>query len=91
MSESLHAESRPAEAYSSDALPTSRPDILERLSVTPAVPIFDAGVPNLYPELMNELDVIKRQPIGGLMLCRDCRAQATRKTQRSDPGRRSAA
>jgi hypothetical protein len=49
MSESLHAESRPAEAYSSDALPTSRPDMLERLSVTPAVPIFEAGVPIYIP------------------------------------------
>jgi hypothetical protein len=30
----------------------------------------DAGVP-LYPELMAELDAIKRERIGGLMLCRD--------------------
>ena len=28
------------------------------------------GVP-LYPELMAELDAIKRERIGGLMLCRD--------------------
>jgi hypothetical protein len=35
------------------------------------IPMFDdAGVP-LYPELMLELDAIKRQRIGGLMLCRD--------------------
>jgi hypothetical protein len=35
------------------------------------VPLFDdAGVP-LYPELMAELDAIKRERIGGLMLCRD--------------------
>ncbi len=35
------------------------------------VPLFDnAGVP-LSPELMAELDAIKRQRIGGLMLCRD--------------------
>jgi hypothetical protein len=35
------------------------------------VPLFDdAGVP-LYPELMQELDAIKRQRIGGLMLRRD--------------------
>jgi hypothetical protein len=35
------------------------------------VPLFDdAGAP-LYPELMAELDAIKRQRIGGLMLCRD--------------------
>jgi hypothetical protein len=32
--------------------------------------IDDAGVP-IYPELMDELDAIKRQRIGGLMLCRD--------------------
>ena len=32
--------------------------------------IDDAGVP-IYPELMTELDAIKRQRIGGLMLCRD--------------------
>jgi hypothetical protein len=35
------------------------------------VPLFDeSGVP-LYPELMAELDAIKRERIGGLMLCRD--------------------
>jgi hypothetical protein len=35
------------------------------------VPLFDEkGVP-LYPELMAELDAIKRERIGGLMLCRD--------------------
>ena len=35
------------------------------------VPLFDdAGVP-LYPELMGELDAIKRERIGGLMLRRD--------------------
>ena len=32
--------------------------------------IDDAGV-QLYPELMAELDAIKKQRIGGLMLCRD--------------------
>jgi hypothetical protein len=53
-----------------------------------AVLIFDAGVP-IFPELTAERDAIKRQPTGGLTLCRDCRAQATRKNQRSDPGRRS--
>jgi hypothetical protein len=26
---------------------------------------------SIYPELMAELDAIKRQRIGGLMLCRD--------------------
>ena len=35
------------------------------------IPLFDeTGVP-LYPELMAELDVIKRERIGGLMLTRD--------------------
>ena len=35
------------------------------------MPLFDdAGVP-LYPELMAELDALKRDRIGGLMLCRD--------------------
>jgi len=35
------------------------------------IPLFDdAGVP-LYPELMAELDGIKHERIGGLMLCRD--------------------
>jgi hypothetical protein len=35
------------------------------------VPLFDeAGVP-LFPELMGELDAIKCERIGGLMLCRD--------------------
>jgi hypothetical protein len=34
------------------------------------VPLFKAGVA-LYPELMAELDAIKRERIGGLMLCRD--------------------
>jgi hypothetical protein len=32
--------------------------------------IDDAGAP-IYPELMDELDAIKRARIGGLMLCRD--------------------
>jgi hypothetical protein len=35
------------------------------------IPLFDdVGVP-LYPELMNELDAVKRERIGGLMLRRD--------------------
>jgi hypothetical protein len=35
------------------------------------IPLLDdAGVP-IYPELMAELDAIKRERIGGLMLCRD--------------------
>lgn len=35
------------------------------------VPLFDEAGVALYPELMAELDAIKRLRIGGLMLCRD--------------------
>jgi hypothetical protein len=35
------------------------------------VPLFDEEGVRLYPELMAELDAIKRERIGGLMLCRD--------------------
>jgi hypothetical protein len=35
------------------------------------VPLFDDDGTPLYPELMAELDAIKRDRIGGLMLCRD--------------------
>jgi hypothetical protein len=35
------------------------------------IPLFDDGGVPLYPELMQELDAIKRERIGGLMLCRD--------------------
>lgn len=35
------------------------------------IPLFDDAGSPLYPELMAELDVIKRERIGGLMLCRD--------------------
>ena len=34
------------------------------------IPLFDDGVP-LYPELMAELDAIKRESIAGLMITRD--------------------
>jgi hypothetical protein len=34
-------------------------------------PLFDDKGAQLYPELMAELDAIKRERIGGLMLCRD--------------------
>jgi hypothetical protein len=34
-------------------------------------PLFDDDGVSLYPELMAELDAIKRERIGGLMLCRD--------------------
>jgi hypothetical protein len=43
----------------------------EKTNAESWVPLFDdAGAP-VYPELMAELDAIKRQRIGGLMLCRD--------------------
>jgi len=35
------------------------------------IPLFDETGVALYPELMAELDAIKRERIGGLMLCRD--------------------
>jgi hypothetical protein len=43
----------------------------EKTNAESWIPLFDdAGVP-LYPELVAELDAIKRDRIGGLMLCRD--------------------
>jgi hypothetical protein len=43
----------------------------EKTNAESWIPLFDdAGVP-LYPELVAELDAIKRERIGGLMLCRD--------------------
>jgi hypothetical protein len=55
--------------------PKERPNAVRILHEKTAeenwVPLFDdAGVP-LYPELMSELDAIRRERIGGLMLCRD--------------------
>jgi hypothetical protein len=35
------------------------------------IPLFDDAGVSIYPELMAELDAIKRDRIGGLMLCRD--------------------
>jgi hypothetical protein len=35
------------------------------------IPLIDDDGASLDPELMAELDAIKRQSIGGLMLCRD--------------------
>ena len=35
------------------------------------IPLLDEAGVALYPELMAELDAIKRERIGGLMLCRD--------------------
>jgi len=53
------------------------------------VPLFDdAGVP-LYPELMLELDVIKQDRIGGLMLCRDWGNRRPWPTDKGDLGQMS--
>jgi hypothetical protein len=35
------------------------------------IPLFDDSDAALYPELMGELDAVRRERIGGLMLCRD--------------------
>jgi len=54
--------------------PKERPDMVRvihhKTREENYVPLFKDGVP-LYPELMAELDAIKRDRIGGLMLCRD--------------------
>ncbi|UFZ06507.1 hypothetical protein LQG66_09505 [Bradyrhizobium ontarionense] len=55
--------------------PTERPNMVrvmdEKTKQESWIPLIDdVGVP-LYPELMAELDAIKRKRIGGLMLCRD--------------------
>ena len=55
--------------------PKERPNMVrvvdEKTKSESWIPLFDdAGVP-LYSELMSELDAIKRDRIGGLMLCRD--------------------
>jgi hypothetical protein len=48
------------------------------------IPLADeAGAP-LYPELMAELDAIKRERIGGLMLCRDWRDRGPWPTEKAD-------
>lgn len=53
------------------------------------VPLFDdAGTP-LYPELMAELDAIKRGRIGGLMLARDWGDRRPWPTDRGDLGQMS--
>ena len=53
------------------------------------VPLFDdAGAP-LYPELMLELDVIKQDRIGGLMLCRDWGNRRPWPTDKGDLGQMS--
>lgn len=55
--------------------PKERPNMVrvvdEKTKQESWIPLLDdAGTP-LYPELMAELDAIKRDRIGGLMLCRD--------------------
>jgi hypothetical protein len=55
--------------------PKERPNMVrvvdEKTNNESWIPLLDdAGAP-LYPELMAELDAIKRDRIGGLMLCRD--------------------
>jgi hypothetical protein len=54
--------------------PKDRPDtvrvIHHKTKEENFVPLFKDGAP-LYPELMAELDALKRERIGGLMLCRD--------------------
>ena len=53
------------------------------------VPLFDdTGVP-LYPELMLELDAIKQDRIGGLMLCRDWGDRRPWPTDKGDLGQMS--
>lgn len=55
--------------------PKERPNAVRVLHVKTQeenwVPLFDDDGAPLYPELMAELDAIKRERIGGLMLCRD--------------------
>jgi hypothetical protein len=56
--------------------PKNHPDLVrvihEKTGEENWVPLFDPDTGTaLYPELMAELDTIKRQRIGGLMICRD--------------------
>jgi hypothetical protein len=55
--------------------PKERPDAVRVVHVKTGeenwIPLFDDSGAPLYPELMTELDVIKRERIGGLMLRRD--------------------
>jgi hypothetical protein len=48
------------------------------------VPLFDDACVPLYPELMGELDALKRDRIGGLMLCRDWGERLPWPTERGD-------
>jgi len=43
----------------------------EKTNAESWIPLFDDGSVPLYPELVAELDAIKRDRIGGLTLCRD--------------------
>ena len=55
--------------------PKERPNMVrvvdEKTKEESWIPLFDDDGAPLYPELMAELDAIKRERIGGLMLCRD--------------------
>lgn len=55
--------------------PKDRPDMVrvidEKTKSESWIPLLDDAGVALYPELMTELDAIKRDRIGGLMLCRD--------------------
>jgi hypothetical protein len=55
--------------------PKERPNMVrvvdEKTKQQSWIPLVDDAGAAIYPELMVELDAIKRQRIGGLMLCRD--------------------
>jgi hypothetical protein len=55
--------------------PKERPNMVrvidEKTRTESWIPLFDEAGVALYPELIAELDAIKRERIGGLMLCRD--------------------
>jgi hypothetical protein len=55
--------------------PKEHPDLVrvvdEKIKQASGIPLFDDAGVALYPELMVELDAIKRERIGGLMLCRN--------------------
>jgi hypothetical protein len=55
--------------------PKERPNMVrvvdEKTKTESWIPLIDDAGAAIYPELMLELDAIKRQRIGGLMLCRD--------------------
>jgi hypothetical protein len=55
--------------------PKERPNMVrvvdEKTKQQSWIPLIDDAGAAIYPELMVELDAIKRQRIGGLMLCRD--------------------